>query len=241
MRLFFAYLISALLCLSPAYAGGTLTLLGAGPGATSSSIPPSITFLGNNDVSAGDCNSTTSCTVSSVAFGAAYAERNIVFSTSCSLGTGASIGGVSAALAYASPTGYQFWAANVPSGTSGNIVLTSSGNCTSQIAIWRIDDLLSLTPTDTDESTTSSSPVTLTLTPGADGIGVFADSCWRNDSVDPAPAFSGVTQDFSILRTITTNRLRYLAAHGSGASVPTTLTFTGPCNSNAVLAGAGFR
>ena len=81
----------------------------------------------------------TSLTYSNVAIGAASSSRWVIVGVYTNFNAGrtlsaVTIGGVSATLMYGAPTlsasgaRLEFWKANVPSGTTANIVVTSSGS-----------------------------------------------------------------------------------------------------------------
>lgn len=109
--------------------------------------PFGLTFVTNTS----DLTAQTTYTFTSQAFGAVDPNRQIIlaiFGRNPSVGSSvisATIGGVSAALAFAGATGdngagiSEIWVASVPTGTSGTVTVTFSGSCLrAGISIYRL-------------------------------------------------------------------------------------------------------
>lgn len=121
----------------------------------------------------------TTMTWSGANFGAANANRVmvLVWASSGPNATGVTIGGVTATEAVAEGSeiaGLQIWYASVASGTSGNVVATSSG--TMQNALTVLGQVVTTTPTPahTNSSATNANPASLTITVPSSGVAVVA-------------------------------------------------------------------
>ena len=101
----------------------------------------------SNTADAGDATNTTAYTFSSQSLGAADAERDIYVFTGAQPGSAGAVStltvnGVSASLVAASnnsSTYFEWWVARVPTGTTGDVVVTwsaSKGNCS--ISVYRV-------------------------------------------------------------------------------------------------------
>lgn len=124
---------------------------------------------------------------------ASLAMENAAGSVSIS---GCTIGGVTAALGRAANQNgrrAEIWTADVPSGTSGDVVVTLAGGDTtvsaSTYSVTGADSTLS----DTDAATGSGSTIAITaLTIPSDGVGIAA---WCNASVTGSVAWTGASED----------------------------------------------
>mgnify|MGYP003653684990 CR=1 FL=1 len=170
-------------------------------------------------------NATTSLTFSSVSFGAAAADRQIVVLAGASMDavatiTGVTIGGVTgAALVTATSAGRNanMYIASVPSGTSGDIVIsinTATGEAWG-IGVYRVTGTASTTPSDTATQTSNSpEPIALTLSCPAGGAiiaggitndgyaGVWANATERYDEVmELSQWHSGAMTEFAAAQT----------------------------------------
>lgn len=147
----------------------------------------------------------SSYTFSSKDFGTAAASRRIVVANSQSHLTAninnpnaCTIGGVTATLVFASPpsTGsgsYQLWIAAVPTGTTGNIVISRAADMGFMgIAWWAVYDLSSSTAVDADKGSSFANPSSQTLTVSDGGIVI---AFWRGGS-SVGHTWTGPTEDF---------------------------------------------
>lgn len=111
--------------------------------------------------------------------------------------SGVTIAGVAAtAIGTAAVTGntlVQLWGAQVDTGTSGSIVVTTSGGSPLDcgIGVWSIYDLLSQTPTDTGTSTASPSTDTLTTVEGGVALAITL-----NAGTLATYTWTGLTENF---------------------------------------------
>ena len=130
-----------------------------------------------------ETNDTGSHTLSSVALGAAAADRQILVNAYASMDavaiiTGVTIGGVSATEFVVNNGGGKssgFYMASVPSGTTGDIVIsinTGTGELWGA-AVYRITGGAATSASDTASYNTSTSPATLTISCPAGGA-IFA-------------------------------------------------------------------
>jgi hypothetical protein len=139
-------------------------------------------------------------------FGTADPTRKLIlvaFGTAGSVASGnpssCTIGGVTATLAASvviSQVWSHIWIADVPTGTSGSVVLSGvSGNWVSACALYAVTNLQSSTPTAT--STDSVLPITLgSTTVPANGILVGTIGSNSAGSVGTASWTGSITQDF---------------------------------------------
>ena len=242
MRRFFTSLFAFLVYVSPVLAGGTLTTLGIGPGGVAPSGPsgpPTLTYTGSVDPNT--CV-TTSCTYTSAPLSTADPNRNIIVGVSCTLSDSVTVAGVSASVVYTGG-GWKFWLASVPTGTSGDITVTSPSACTMAISVYAMYNASSTTPNDTQSTTDNTSPTNVTLAATTNGVAIVGFTCIKGASTDPNPSFSGtVTTDFDYLRSVSTFRFRFMSVHGtaSGANITATATYTSPCDTGANMDGISF-
>jgi len=156
-----------------------------------------------------DTDNDTSYTFAAQNLGTAAADRYIIVAINGTDGGvgGAidtvTIGGVSATIvtqaAHANGQIVGFAIANVPTGTSGDIVVNfdhvgdTSGRCA--IAAYRVDDLDSPTPVDSDSADgTGTSNASVTLTTDTDGFVIAAAS--GGAGTHGTFAWTNVTEDF---------------------------------------------
>jgi hypothetical protein len=218
------------------------------------SLPAILTFLTS------DRKPTTSGThtYSGVSFGAASSDRCIIVSLTSSLTTATpvtsvTIGGVSATRCaiswyFNNTLPVEIWIAQVPTGTSGNIAITTSagGGWTSVIGVYAATRLKSIVPVatsidqDFNGSTWNKVVNTSVFVPAGGfalsaarlGSGTFASSAW-----------TGATKDFDLAEVT--------ASEGalSGASLPVianttaniSTTFNGGTAIGLIAATASFR
>src|SRR3990167_2651308 len=151
-----------------------------------------------------DTTEATIYTFSSQSLGTAAADRYIVVAIAArGLGTtrtisSVTVGGVSATINVQTPnitsntslTGIVI--AAVPTGTTGDIVITFDAQMLRcGIGLYRVTNLVSATPTDTDGSTAADPSVTLTTVDGGIAIGVG----FTQDTA-PQAAWTGATENY---------------------------------------------
>ena len=167
----------------------------------------------------------TSLTFSSVSLGVAAADRQIVVLAGCSMNTaaaitGVTVGGVSGALlvsAGATSRSANMYIASVPSGTSGDIVVsinTGTGEAWG-IGVYRVTGTASTTASDTaTQNSTSPAPIALTISCPAGGAiiaggitDVSGAGSWANvterydESMNGAQRQSGAMTEFAAAQT----------------------------------------
>lgn len=180
-------------------------------------------------------NSTTdasSYTFSSVSLGTADADRHILVATGARASsartiTGVTIAGISATElrdSSADQTNGSLWIAAVPSGTTGNIVLTYSGTMVrAHIAVFRLVGI-NPTPVDVDShgiagSSSAARTVTLDSVAGGYAVGAYVAS-----GASTTASWSGVTEDYDFSYEASGNRAS--GGHGSTAGTSVTVTAT---------------
>lgn len=164
--------------------------------------PPATMTLTDTSTNTSSSNTHTH---SSMSFGDADPSRYMVIAiaaTISSLLTSVTIGGITATLIDVSGTQCYLYGADVPTGTSGSVVLTvaSPGFGQSVVALYSLINLVSTTATDTD--TNSTSPVATSVS--ANGGGFVLAAAFINDVTNTgSPAWTGgVTQDTNTLADV---------------------------------------
>jgi hypothetical protein len=160
-------------------------------GAGAALPPASVSYL----TAAASTADATSYTFS-VSFGSTDPDRTIVV---CHTGRFAvpsspTIGGISATIGASHSPGNvttSIFAAKVPSGTSGNVVIPVGYDYRATIAVYRVIGLVSLTPTDVDTNGTSSFSAT-----GEEGGVAFLSSGVVSFSSAGVMSLTGVTENF---------------------------------------------
>lgn len=183
-----------------------------------------VTYLSLNT----DETNGASYTVSGASLGAAASDRYIVIIVSSVSTSGvnsvssATIGGVSATEVISqssNPIALAMFIANVPTGTTGDIVANFGATSDyHSIAVWSVSGLDSTTAVDSDGNTTASTGVTMTSLDGGVVIGgIF--------SADPvAVSWSGASEDYET--TIDSGLREISGASGSTMAAGVTLTPT---------------
>lgn len=234
-RFFTAWTYLLALTLAPAFADSSLMLVGSG---SQGGIPPaSITYI--TSVSTG--TTSTAHTFSGVSLGTPSADRYIVVGTCGSSASNytlsaASIGGIGATIHY---TGSMagFFGALVPSGSTGNIVFTTSGSTGIGIVVYVLNALQSTTPISTNAAIGTSSPQTINLTSSLDGVAI-GYGCMRVASL--SMSLSNVTTDLSTT-LISANVYNAVGSSPtSGTSFSSANTFS-PANNAGGYYGIAFR
>lgn len=220
------------------------------PGPGTGVSAPSLVFQTNSTPAAFQ-SSISSFTFTSVAIGTAAANRTVIVSASirCVGGdtiTGVTVGGVTAALAKSQANNVtnssfsSIWTATVPSGTTGNIVLTLVGvdTCIPAIGVWSAYGLTSNTPTATAGSTSSSSQ-TLSVNVSAGGIVIGSSYGFSASSI----TWSGLTRDYDQVTLATTQQQSGASASAQPAASPLAITATIPSAGGGEASGvaASFR
>jgi len=162
----------------------------------------------------------TTKTFSAVPFGAGDASRCILVGVCFATGTGTllnavTIGGVAATKVITTYSNgvwrSEYWLASVPTGASGNIVLTNSNGTSDQcfIGARRVTDLLSTTPVHVLTGTsTQNQSVNLNVPAGGIAVGIRA----TQNSTIRTHTWTGIVENFDFT---------YFASVGGG---------TGACN-----------
>ena len=173
------------------------------------SLPASLTFL----TSSRKPTTSGTHTYSGVSFGAASSDRCIIVSLTSSLTTATpvtsvTIGGVSATRCaiswyFNNTLPVEIWIAQVPTGTSGNIAITTSagGGWTSVIGVYAATRLKSIVPvaTSIDQDFNGSTWNKVVNTSVFVPAGGFAVSAARLGSgTYSSVAWTGATQDFAL-------------------------------------------
>lgn len=145
----------------------------------------------------------TTRTVTGLSFSTASSRRYIyaqIGHRSASAATAVTIGGVSATFIHSSIVNFrcETWAALVPTGTSGNVSVTTSNNYVLLgVATWAVYDIRSMTPTDTATDNDGGTTVTLDVDIPSRGVGLgvgFAVSV--SGGVPGAVTWSGMTEGY---------------------------------------------
>lgn len=146
-------------------------------------------------------SSSSVATISSLTFNAEASDRIIAAAIAIEATvtiTAVTIGGVTAAqrgsAINTSGTDHlaEIWTAEVPTGTSGSVVVTvSTGDTTVSVATFSITGA-DATPTDSDTAVNSSADISITaLTIATDGAGI---TCWCNSTGGSACAWTGASE-----------------------------------------------
>jgi len=209
----------------------------------SSAFAGTLTFL----QSTGDSTNNTTYTFSGQNLGTASADRVIIVKVSGSNTGGANtvssvtVGGITATavkeLSFLSSAHYVgLFIASVPTGTTGNVVVTfGSGFARAGIALWAGTGLSSNTPTATNSASTADganpAPST-TVNVSADGF-VIAGS-YTNNNGAPTWAWTGVTEKFE---TVVEGNSLQSGASDTFVSAVTPLTVTASITSSSSSGG----
>lgn len=182
--------------------------------------PATVTYT---DSSASNTDLTT-YTFSSLSIGEASTSRHVIVAVLASNSAATvstvstlTVGGVSASLAKrATATNgiAEIWIAAVPTGATGNVVVTfNAGNNRASVGVWAAYNLLSATATDSDES--NADPGVISIDVQAGGIlvaGVYSSTgtvsyTWTNITerfdivVETSRRASGASLDFAAAQT----------------------------------------
>ena len=186
-------------------------------------------------------SSSSVATIAGLDFNAEASDRIIAASVAIELNTvtitGVTIGGVTAAqLVQAASTGgrrAEIWTADVPTGTSGDVVVTlSSGDTTVSAASFSVTGA-DATPTDTDSALANAADISITaLTIPTDGAGIAG---WCNGASAGSTAWSGASESHD---TVVASAFIHSSAIITAAGT-NTITSDGPTN-NQSLAGVAF-
>lgn len=165
-------------------------------------VNPTMSYVSSNSSTAGS----DPVTFTAQSIGTADATRKIIVAVGWSSAadqtiSSMTIGGVSAAQVVATDTssgsgGAAIWIADVPTGTTGDIVIDWSGSVARcAIAVYRVVNLTSSTATDTDTATSASSGVisVSACTIPANGFAIASVSCI--DGSGGTFTWSGITED----------------------------------------------
>ena len=197
--------------------------------------PPSVTFLQQNLV----VSLAATHTHSSISFGTAASRRRIIVCLAHrgnGIGgqpanvTSMTIGGVTATKIVEKnnapdPTVFcAIWIANVPTGTSGNIVITYQFNSAeSTICVYEAQNLNSSSATDT-EVPGFSAPATLSVNVAARGI-IVGHAYAVLTLTGSGATWTGLTENFDAL--VGTERQTTASIAVTGAETPRAITVTG--------------
>lgn len=179
----------------------------------------------------GNAANQTSYTFASTPFGAASSRRYVLVAISGAgspVGSTVTFGGVAATQIF-NALSPQWWLALVPTGTSGDIVITNgsgtSNNC--KIAVWAVYHLKNLTPTDSAviDGGSNLSPQNIDVQhrglvlAAADGAALHTNISWTGiteagEATVEARQFSTAGTQFSTAQTVS------VGCTGNGAGVP---------------------
>jgi hypothetical protein len=171
-----------------------------------------------------------------VGFAAGQLGANLNAPNSCT------IAGVSATLVISDPVGTglswrQFWIAAVPTGTTGNIVLTRAGNMSSgAIVVWAAYDLISATAFATGTPGSGTPTASANCNTSAGGIAVG----FARGSSSSTFTWSGLTEDADFLIGGDTVSISGASASNTPAASPRSISATASAAA-ANLITASFR
>jgi len=155
--------------------------------------------------------------------GVASSKRTIVVATYRSTVTGVTIAGNAATLLYDSGSLIKFWAASVPSGTSGSIVVSSSSGANGPfISVWAVYRIKAMTPTATAQFTNPTTSTTTSVSISAQSKGVVLAAAASSIAGISSASWSGATGDSNQLNSgtlFTTAAADDLAAGTLGLTV----------------------
>ena len=213
-------------------------------------VPPTCSFLQGSM----DNTDATTYTFSSQNLGAADARRWIIVCVTAVTNVARSISSVTvagvSAVQLAVSEGSQvfrhisIWAAKVPTGTSGNIVVTwSSGVSRCGYAAYRlltdVDPTQQLYASATD-NTLSTNTLSLSINRVSNGIVIAAATCAGTSA--NSCSWSGVTEDYDAQWSEATGQVLSVASIASGTPpISVSVTFANTTANSAVLAAASFR
>lgn len=212
------------------------------PGGIISGARPSVTFGSAGASGAGGGNPKT---IALPSFTGEHPTRYLVvtlfalFSTTGAINS-VTIGGISATpLVAADHTTNsrgvtQLWGAAVPTGVSGNVVITANINMGQVIAgVYALNNLLSTTPhaTNFENTVSGTASIDVNVNVPAAGVCIAAGSSWLTSTATPisAASFTGVTQDFSSLSS-SLYRLAAGSFTANAAVSPLAIAITGMVN-----------
>lgn len=168
MRNFLSVIFALAFSVSSAFAGGTLTTMGIG--SAGASLPPiTSTYVGGLT-----CAVAASCTYSNAPIGTASASRIVVVGITNTANrplTSLTIGGISATAVIAPSASVGLYQANVPTGTTANIVYSySGGTALASIVAWTFDNYQSATAISSNSNVTLSATVPLSSSSQPGGL-----------------------------------------------------------------------
>lgn len=234
MRKIFSVFLALALAVSPAFAGGTLSLMGIGP--AGNEPPLDISFT--DQAASGTAADGTSFSFSNRAIGAADANRIIIFAIvryfTAANPTSVTIGGISATQMYCAAGGSQnanvcFYYANVPTGTTATISFNTATSRGAAVAIWRALHLKSTTPVDQEFSAGTSATLNMSTENG--GAILVASVKQLVSSGTTSFTYGNVTSNGSAIMA-TVGGFRTTAASADnlatdGSPVTVTVTYSG--------------
>lgn len=182
--------------------------------------------------------SVAAITHSSLSFGAAHSKRLLVAMvyTSGIVVDSATIGGVAATRRAIADSGVgqtvQIWVAAVPTGTSGNVVLTldSTDSGVTTVFIYNIQFAESAVPTDT--ATATSTSTTIDIEPLGTAVGIF-------HRADANHTWTGLVEDAEEVGTNPRQSVAHLDSEAGETGL--TVSVSGGANIVILLAVAAFR
>ena len=145
----------------------------------------------------------TETTFSAVSLGTAAADRYVVavvhISSSARVLQKITVGGVQLATTTVTTGYYWIGIGNVPTGATGDVVVTCDTTCTSfSVGLWRLDNLTSSTASDTDigAGVTGSDTPTGTLTIDVPADGTVIAACSQIGPAAVTASWVNVDEDF---------------------------------------------
>lgn len=195
---------------------------------------PAVSYVSSN----GRESPSSTDTYTAQALGAAASDRYIIvgyYGLVLGAAPGCSVGGVSATnvrtFTDATVTCALYIAA-VPSGTTGDIVFTSSAANRQNWVAWRATGLTSATAASQADTGSTSTGVTLSVTAGGIIVGFSATNLSSSTNI----TWSGVTEDAEGTTTNTRYGGGSAVAGSTNASYSVTATYTGSTNGPRLIA-----
>lgn len=217
MRNFLSVFFALALSVSSAFAGGTISLMGIGPG---QSVPPlpTATFV----ATAQDTTNTTVHTFTNLGIGTADPTRyvfiavHMIGNAPSSVTIGGSAGTLVACQA-GSTARVCFYYRAIPTGTTATVVVTHAANINNVgVASWNVINLNSPTPTASNFS--ASTPASYSLTPSAGGVVIAGSSAYISSSTVITNTWTGVTEQYDVRYLNATDGAQMSGAVLNGAS-----------------------
>lgn len=235
MRNFLSVFFALALSVSSAFAGGTISLMGIGPG---QSVAPPIVYQYNGGFQ--NCTSgVSSCTYTNAPIGAAGNRTIVVVISRCTRATSSVTVGGAAATLIQRGSNTELWRYSLNTGTTATVVFnTGGGTCGPSIGTYSLYDLNSAVPIASNVATGTTSP-TVSLASQAGGVVIAATYTSKVGSYAAGTCAPTGTQNYAA---------QYAPANffegggcsdqSAGATENLTLTFTGTIAGSEILAAS---